>query len=113
MGNQKIEVIVYDDGCHLAKHKNSKPFSYPNLTQCEIKIDNFHYRNHVDKWCRENMNPKTCSKLNGVNTEIMEQTFSWLKKFSSSLKYMNKFTFNFMILDIVDRHNMEIEKKRL
>ena len=38
----------------------------------------------------------------------MEQFFAWLKGFAGSLKYMRRSTFNFLLLDLIDRHNEEI-----
>ena len=55
-----------------------------------------------------NMDASKCDALKNVNTEVMEQIFAWMKGFAPSLRYMNKAQYNFLILDLLDRHNMEI-----
>ena len=44
------------------------------MGQLDMKIDRLHYRNHVDPWCKEHMNPNTDKDLEGVNTVIVEQS---------------------------------------
>ena len=44
-----------------------------------------HYKNHAksenNKYCQENCNPaRLATELRGLNSEICEQTFSWMKK---------------------------------
>ena len=73
----------------------------------KIKIDRFHFKNHIDKWCKANMNPADSVYLKDVNTEIMEQTFAWLKGFAPSLRYMKRVNYLFVLIDMIDRHNME------
>ena len=100
--------VLYDDACHLFRHVAKRPLVYPELSMRTMKVDKFHFKNHVDPWCKNNMDPYKCDELKGVNTEIMEQTFSWLKRYAPSLKYMKSSTFNFLILDLIDRHNIDI-----
>ena len=100
--------VLYDDACHLFRHVSKRPLVYPELSTRTMKVDKFHFKNHVDPWCKKNMDPYKCDELKGVNTEIMEQTFSWLKHYAPSLKYMKSSTFNFLILDLIDRHNIDI-----
>ena len=90
--------------CVSSKHVRCR-CAYPLLANLEMKIDKFHFKNHTDSWCIENMNPNDSQFLKDVNTEVMEQIFSWFKGFSSSLKYMKSCRFNFFILDMIDRHN--------
>ena len=54
------------------------------------------------------MNPDDSVHLKNVNTEVMEQTFAWLKGFAPSLKYMNRVNYLFVLIDMIDRHNMEL-----
>ena len=49
------------------------------MRRIEINIGRFHFKNHIDKWCKANMNPADSVYLKDVNTEIMEQTFAWLR----------------------------------
>ena len=102
--SSRTKCLLYDDACHLSKHVRCRCV-YPLLANLEMKIDKFHFKNHTDSWCIENMNPNDSQFLKDVNTEVMEQIFSWFKGFSSSLKYMKSCRFNFFILDMIDRHN--------
>ena len=101
-------LVLYDDACHLKRHVRNRDRVYPELSKRDMKVDRFHFPNHVDPWCKENMDPYKCDQLLGVNTEKMEQFFAWLKGFAGSLKYMKRCTFNFLLLDLIDRHNDEI-----
>ena len=101
-------LVLYDDACHLKRHVGNREKVYPELSKRDMKVDRFHFPNHVDPWCKENMDPYKCDQLLGVNTEKMEQFFAWLKGFAGSLKYMKRSTFNFLLLDLIDRHNEEI-----
>ena len=40
-----------------------------------------------------------------VNTEACEQLFSWLSKFATITKQMNRWRFLFLMLYILDEHN--------
>ena len=110
--SNKIQWLIYDDACHLCKHCRNRLNVYPNINKCGMKVDRFHFDNHVDPWCKLNMNPDDCPDLDDVNTMVMEQTFSWIKGFSSSLKYMKRANFKFMLLDVIDRHNEEINDRQ-
>ena len=46
-----------------------------------------------------------------VDTEICEQVFSWLSKYSRMTKHMNRTTFIFFILYVCDLHNIREEGK--
>ena len=82
--------VVYDDGCHLKRGVSNRCNQYPNLNTKETKIDRFHFPNHTNEWCKLHMNPNDSAHLKNVNTEVMEQTFAWLKGFAPSLKYMSR-----------------------
>ncbi len=105
------ESVLYDDGCHLRRSVEKKPSIYPHLANTAIKIDRFHFKNHVDAWCRANMNPDDSVLLKNVNTEIMEQVFAWLKGYAPSLRYMKRVNYLFLLIDMIDRHNMENMRK--
>ena len=102
------QCIVYDDACHLKRHVGCRHV-YPMLEKVEMRIDRFHFQNHVDPWCIANMDPSKSLFLKNVNTEIMEQIFAWVKGYASSLRYMNSYNLKFFMLDIVDRHNRELK----
>ena len=108
----RTKSALYDDGCHLQRCVNKKSSIYPKLSNIEIKIDRFHFKNHIDKWCKANMNPADSVYLKDVNTEIMEQTFAWLKGFAPSLRYMKRVNYLFVLIDMIDRHNMELGRSK-
>lgn len=62
------DTICYDDACHLKKFSQNPKRN--NLTTTAIKMSNmvmvcdrFHFKNHIDAWCKQNCNPNTCAKL--------------------------------------------------
>ena len=63
-----VGIICYDDACHLKKFAQNPVRS--DLTGIAKKIkkmslvcDKFHFRNHVDRWCKANCNPFTTTEL--------------------------------------------------
>ena len=46
-----------------------------------------------------------------VNTEVCEQTFSWLSRYSHITRHMRRQTFVFFILYLCDLHNTKAIKK--
>lgn len=105
--------LVYDDGCHLVSYVRKR--TGKDLTETDalktlavtpISVDRMHFRNHVGRFCRLEMNPNknpcmcvhalTClckrfsfPVLKGVNTQAAEQCFSWLGRYSAILSSMN------------------------
>ena len=89
--SSSIKCLLYDDACHLRKHVDCRSLVYPNLQNLTMKIDRFHFKNHIDSWCKNHMNPAHCQILDRVNTSVMEQIFAWIKGYVPSLRYMNSF----------------------
>jgi hypothetical protein len=63
-----VDVICYDDACHLKKFacnpkRNEKTDTAKRLSKMDIVCDRFHFKNHVDRWCKQNCNPHKCEKL--------------------------------------------------
>ena len=61
-------VACYDDACHLKKYaqnpiRNELTEVAKRLNNITMVRDRFHFRNHVDSWCKKNRNPRTCSEL--------------------------------------------------
>ena len=61
-------VMCYDDACHLKKYaqnpiRNELTEVAKRLNNITMVCDIFHFRNHVDSWCKKNCNPHTCSEL--------------------------------------------------
>lgn len=110
----QTSVICYDDACHLKRFAQnpircSKTDIASRICEMEILCDRFHFKNHVDGWCRTYCNPLKSETLKGVNTEVCEQLFSWLSKFSHISKHMNRWRFLFLILYVLDCHNEDVE----
>ena len=67
-----VEFIVYDDGCHLrrfAQHSsrsNVTPTAQ-KLSQIEVVVDKLHMEGHVDKWCKDNCDPRHFEALKNVS----------------------------------------------
>ena len=100
------------------------------LSKIEIVIDKMHMAGHVDKWCHENCDPNLLTELDDVSrmtyylslkfnnivliqvdTEICEQYFSWLLKYSKMTRRMSRNTFVFFLLNLCDVHNIREEQK--
>jgi hypothetical protein len=54
----------YDDGCNLIKYLHKHIGNDLNATDAAVilsnikfSVDRTHFKNHVGKWCRANMNP--------------------------------------------------------
>ena len=92
------------------------------LSEIEIVIAKMHMAGHIDRWCLENCDPKLFTDLNEVrrvksefslqsssmhvfmhislvyiqvDTEVCEQCFSWLSKYSKMTRRMSRNTFIF------------------
>jgi len=109
----KTSIICYDDTCHLKKFahnpvRSTQTAVASRIAEMEILCDRFHFKNHIDVWCRQHCNPHTSENLQNVNTEVCEQLFSWLSKFGSITKHMNRYRFLFLMLYVLDNHNEDI-----
>lgn len=67
------DTIFYDDACHLKKFaQNKKRWSLTSTSQkmatMKILCDRFHFKNHVDQWCRNNCNP---NKFDGLKVSAI------------------------------------------
>lgn len=112
---ETIDTICYDDACHLKKFalnpkRSDLTATSKKMSQMHMVCDKFHFKNHVDAWCKKHCNPYTCANLKNINTEVCEQLFSWLSKYASMTKHMNRWRFLFLMLYLVDNHNEEINK---
>lgn len=73
-------------------------------------VDKLHFRGHRGTYCHENCDPNAIKELDGVNTPVCEQTFSWLNKFHNC-RNMNEARFFFYFLYLIDLRNLDKEKK--
>ena len=61
-----LECIVYDDACHLKKYSVNRRGVSERLADMDYRSDRFHFKNHVDNWCRANCNPDKSELLKNV-----------------------------------------------
>lgn len=124
-------VFGYDDGCHLYGFLHlarrvalwGSNHYWVAMMNMAIFIDRFHYGNHVDPWCKKNMNPEraeTLKHLRGVdsegkpwkvNTEVCEETFSWLRGYKFSTRQMSEARFKWFLLRMCWMRNQATIRK--
>ena len=73
-------------------------------------VDKLHFRGHRGAYCHEHCDPNRIKELNGVNTPVCEQTFSWMNKYRNC-RNMNEARFLFFFLYLIDLRNLDKEKK--
>lgn len=127
------EFICYDDACHLRKYaRNPNRIAYTEhtkqLASVEMVVDKMHMKGHIDPWCLQNCNPSKFESLHKVpcliymfpntscyllqvDTEVCEQVFSWLSRYSRITQKMSQDTFMFFLLCVCDLHNIREEQK--
>lgn len=115
-----IRYIGYDRACEF------KPFlrnlkgnvGAAKLLEAEYLVDNFHIAGHKRAECDID-NPK-CEYHHGLpkfaaianaNTECAEQTFSWLKRYKTIVKYMTAPRFRFFLHIVIQAHNRAVERR--
>ncbi|XP_076101176.1 uncharacterized protein LOC143070960 [Mytilus galloprovincialis] len=105
-------LLAYDDACHLKKfiinpvRINKSQYSQ-FLATLRIVVDKMHFANHVDKWCRRNVNPYTDDQFNNINTEACEQTFQFVAKYKYTTKHMSHGKYNLFMLKLSEMFNMD------
>ena len=109
---EKLEFIIYDDACHLAKYSMNEKVAERNKTtkffsERKFVIDKFHFRNHIDPWCHQNCDPNEVPELDGMNTEICEQMFRGINQ-KKNCKGMNEAHFFLFWLYNLEMHNLEM-----
>ena len=109
---EKLEFVIYDDACHLAKYSMNEKVADRNKTtkffsERKFVIDKFHFRNHVDPWCHQNCDPNEVPELDGMNTEICEQMFRSINQ-KKNCKGMNEAHFFLFWLYNLEMHNLEM-----
>ena len=82
------------------------------LANVEMVVDKMHMRGHIDEWCKQNCDPRKFDALAKVmvnvnltilfflkvDTEVCEQVFSWLSRYSHRTPKMSQHTFMFFIV---------------
>lgn len=125
------EYICYDDGCHLRKFcQNPVRKDITSITKrlasLLIMVDKIHIAGHVDAWCLENCDSWKIKALQEVclwlwinfimlcllkvlifqvDTQICEQTFAWLSRYTKMTQRMKQEHFLFFIVYLYDLHN--------
>ena len=128
--------LCYDDRCHLKKYalnptrKEITPTA-ARLAALNIVVDKMHFKGHTDSWCHDHCNPYNLRELDKVSstllvlvvqhtmscliiiyiqvdTQICEQTFSWMSRYSRITRHMNREHFLFYLLYISDLHNRKL-----
>jgi hypothetical protein len=87
-----LDTICYDDGCHLKKYASKRADltqTLKKISSYNIVIDKMHFKGHVDEWCHTHCNPYQLDHLNGIDTEVCEQSFSWLSRYARITRHMN------------------------
>ena len=98
------------------------------MADTEIVVDKMHFKGHIDQWCKRVYNPYNFPELEKVklstivqlyfigfffnmqvDTEVCEQTFSWLSRYACITRHMNGQHFLFYIMYISDLHNRRKE----
>jgi hypothetical protein len=109
---------AFDDGCHMLRHRlgllalvacrpNDATRYLPDwviiaLVIIDLVIDVFHLRNHGrGQWCRKAQNPRDRAGFDRKNTQIVEQTWAWLQKFTSLVRYASEGFHRFFIMSIL------------
>ena len=64
-------------------------------------MDKFHFKGHVDPWCKEHCNPNKHAGLVNKNMSVCEQTFAWIKGFGAPARYMNGCRLKLVVLLLV------------
>mmetsp|Transcript_17880 Transcript_17880/g.30666 ORF Transcript_17880/g.30666 Transcript_17880/m.30666 type:complete len:206 (-) Transcript_17880:187-804(-) len=100
-------VIVYDDMCHLLRWALKRKHLHVDINRFCAEphhaVDKFHFiHNHKGLWCEKMVNPLSLPALDGINTEVCEQRFKHINKFSSMLRPMRRERFNWLLLTIVE-----------
>ena len=66
-----LECICYDDACHLKRYacnpvRKDETATSKRISNLEFLVDKFHFKNHVDSWCKKNCNPYKSVHLSKV-----------------------------------------------
>ena len=97
------------------------------MAEMSYVVDRMHFKGHVDQWCQNNCDPDklpamemvhtymyinlyivdTLFLFSQVNSEICEETFAWLSRYSKITRHMNRERFIFFILYLCELHNRQ------
>ena len=100
-------LLAYDDACQLKRFCNKRlgTVAARFIANLIMVVDKLHFKNHIDKWCRQNVNPHKVKEFNDLNTEACEQTFVFISKFKHATKHMSFGRYNLFHLTMCDIYN--------
>ena len=109
--------LAYDNMCNLQRLRVAQnplflPSPYDRLWMSINKvIDVFHFRNHISPVCKELFSPAKLKADNpDFNTQVAEQTFSWIARYKHIVCAMNKTHHLFYLHRMVLRRNSYTSK---
>ena len=73
-------------------------------------VDKLHFRGHRGAYCQQYCDPFKIKELDGVNTPVCEQTFSWMNKYTNC-RNMNEARFFWFFLYLIELRNLDKENK--
>jgi len=118
----RIPIVFHiDDACSTILHLNKElvaiargqPIRHRNpwvifaLSALDIVVDAFHHRNHVERWCRKQLDPATRAMPEENNSAVVEQLWSWMQRFGPCLRSMKESNYRFMLLSLCALRNVE------
>lgn len=111
------KLLAYDDACHLKRFMNKRMDTPIGklLGSLTVVVDKFHFKNHVDKWCRANVNPYKVPDFQNLNTEVCEETFRHVARYRHITKHMSYGSFHLFHMTLADIYNNDklvLSKKR-
>ena len=115
--NDYPNLLAYDDACHLKRFVNRRSCTPIGnvIASLTIVVDKFHFKNHVDKWCRANVNPYKVPAFQNLNTEVCEEAFRHVARYRHITKHMSYGSFHlfhFTLADIYNSDKLVLSKKR-
>ena len=103
--------FTHDDACSLRRYifcdtRGEADELLQYLRGCDYRVDRFHFRGHVDKYCLEFCSPLTDElRALKINDSICESTVAWWHKHGSVMRQLNKWKYLWYSVTIFDLHN--------
>ena len=100
----KLDCFIHDRACGFEKYGRK-------LVQLKqiiyYSLDRFHGRMHKNSCKNKIQNNKVLEKrLNGINTSISEQIFSWFKRYAKTFNNLSTTRHHFLVLYFSHIHNV-------
>jgi hypothetical protein len=100
---KRVDCLIYDRMCRLSESmKATGKFRQVK----HYAIDKLHGRKHDHQCaCNPKTNCRLSHRLEGVNTMLCEQTFSWFRRYSHCFNTMRPLRHRFVVLNYLGKHN--------